>query len=110
MIDLRWVREDKCFKIVVKYFVKCFPMFKHVNVLMRGDNLVPHCSEAILSQSRDLHAICIIVWAFCAGGCIDIVADPDNNLVNEKSYIRRAYQTRLNPGRWRKSRKGGELR
>ena len=74
---------------MVKYFVKSFPILKHVDVLMGGDNLAPHCSDATLSQSRDLHAICKIVWAFCVGGCTDVVAEPDNNLVNiEKSYIR----------------------
>ena len=44
------------------------------------------------------------------GGCTDVVAGPDKNLVNiEKSYIRRAYRTGLNPGRWQKSRKGGGI-
>ena len=95
---------------MVKYFVKSFPILKHVDVLMGGDNLAPHCSESTLSQSRDLHDICKIVWAFCAGGCTDVVAGPDNNLVNiEKSYIRRAYRTRPNPDRWRKSRKDGGI-
>ena len=45
-------------------------------------NLNPHCSDANLQESRQLRKLVKIAWAFTPGGCTDVDAGPDNNMVN----------------------------
>ena len=90
-----------CFLIVRKYF----PELQWIDVLMGADNLSSHCSEANLRESRERFDLVKMVWSFTPGGCTDVVAGPDNSLVQlEKLNIRRYYRdaVRANPDKWRK--------
>ena len=87
-----------CFLIVRKYF----PELQWIDVLMGADNLSSHCSEANLRESRERFDLVKMVWSFTPGGCTDVVASPDNSLVQlEKLNIRRYYRdaVRANPGK-----------
>ena len=60
-------------------------------------------------------AIVKIAWAFTPGGCTDVVAGPDNNMVNlEKTFVRRYYRAarwdKRNGPRWCKSPKDGGVK
>ena len=83
---MRWLLRDPCFLIVRKYF----PNLQWIDILMGADNLSPHYSEANLCESRELFEIIKAVWCFTPGGFTDVVAGPDNSLVQlEKLKIRR---------------------
>ena len=87
-----------------------FPKLKWIDALMGGDNLAAHCSTANLKESRTLLEQVKIVWAFTPGGCTDIVAGPDADLVEqEKINLRKFYKkARLDqPNKWRKSKNEG---
>ena len=90
-----------CFLIVRKYF----PELQWIDVLMGADNLSSHCKEANLRESRERFDLVKMVWSFTPGGCTEVVAGPDNSLVQlEKLNIRRYYRdaVRANPDKWRK--------
>ena len=78
-------------------------------------NLNPHCSDANLQESRQLRKLVKIAWAFTPGGCTDVDAGPDNNMVNlEKTwvcrYCRAARWDKENGPRWCKSPKDGGVK
>ena len=109
-ILLRWLSKDRC----VQIFLEHFPI-EHVDVLVGGDNLSPHCSEVNLRESRELRELVKIAWAFTPGGCTDVVAGPDNNMVNlEKTFVRRYYRAarrdKENGPRWSKPPKDGGVK
>ena len=113
----------KCIRYGITSFI-CFhnfPFFwkhcpiEYVDVLVGGDNLSPHCSDVNLRESRTLCDIVKIAWAFTPGGCTDVVAGPDNNMVNlEKTFIRQYYRAerrnKENGPRWCKTPKNGGLK
>ena len=78
-------------------------------------NLNPHCSDANLQESRQLRKLVKIAWAFTPGGCTDVDAGPDNNMVNlEKTWVCRYYRAarwdKENGPRWCKSPKDGGVK
>ena len=85
-------------------------MSHSVTLLMGADNLAPHCSEANLRESRERYESIKLVWAFTAGGCTDVIAGPNNNLVQkEKLLVRQKYRAdiRKRSHAWRKTAADG---
>ena len=66
--------------VAIIFLFLYFPI-EYVDVLVGGDNLSLHYSDINLRESRMLCKIVKIAWAFTSGGCIDVVAGPDNNMV-----------------------------
>jgi len=94
------------------FFSKFFPI-EHVDVLVGGDNLSSHCSNINLRESRMLWEIdSKDSLGFHPRGCTNVVAGPDNNMVNlEKTFTRQYYRAerrnKQNGPKWCKAPKDG---
>ena len=116
MIDAHFLRQsilnprkDKCFKIVVKYFLKSFQILKHWYFDWGGGNNLSIVRKQLCRRVEVCAPFSKSFGHSVREGALMLSLGLTTTLSTSRRATFDAYRTRLNLDRWRKSRKDGGI-